>query len=127
MAGSCGRFRGRHGPGRGPPADHCGRSGNAAGSGRGAPIAADRSGASQAGGRGGSPPAGATVGCGGPPPTVVVDGRGAADARSRSFEPGAQCAGGSQRHHGRCCGRPTADPAFVANPSGVIADDDQGK
>jgi hypothetical protein len=36
MAGSRGRFRGRHGPGRGAPVEHRGRGGNAAAS-RGAP------------------------------------------------------------------------------------------
>jgi hypothetical protein len=59
MAGLRGRFRGRHGPGRGGPAEHRGRGGNAA-AGRGAP---DRN--AQAAGHRGSSPAGVAAGRGG--------------------------------------------------------------
>jgi hypothetical protein len=62
MAGARGRFRGRHGPGRGSPVDR-GRSGTASGPGRGAH---DRAHATVAG-HGGSPPVGASAGRGGLP------------------------------------------------------------
>jgi hypothetical protein len=60
MAGTLGRFRGRHGPGRGSPVDR-GRTGSASGLERGAH---DRAHAAVAG-HGGSPPVGASAGRGG--------------------------------------------------------------
>jgi hypothetical protein len=72
MAGSRGRFRGRHGLGRGTQAEHRGRGGNAA-VGRGPPDRTAQDAVHQ-----GSAPAASAASRGGDPPPGSADGRGAA-------------------------------------------------
>jgi hypothetical protein len=103
----------------GAQAEHRGRGGNVA-AGRGPPdhIA-------QASGHRGSSPAGAAVGRAGDPPPRSADGRGAAP---RGRGEGTQGAAGSEKQlQGRGHGRPIPDPTPVADTSGGIADDVQGK
>lgn len=80
--GSHGRFRGRHGPGRGAPAVHRRGRGAATGgseealagtsAGRGRGAATDRRGAASLAGRGGAPPTGAAAGGGRRLATLLV-------------------------------------------------------